>query len=185
MKRILIAMLAAVVACGFSGCVNESNIENNTSINQSENEAAIETTYKLADDFSEDFHTFRYYGIDISIPCKFSDIDERLTMEIIKPEQTINGKGWINLYFLDEYVGSMRGINEDFNFETDELKFLEINFFNIKGLDENSKKEDVQKVFGAGNHIDSEYYDAYYTGDMMITFEYYREKTAITVAIYE
>ena len=195
MKRILIAMLAAVVVCGFSGCkadekqteiVSETTQTLKTTAPENIEKHEFETSYQITDWSSDDFRTIQCHGIDISIPCKLSDIDERIKVKVFEAdENSVTDTDFVELYFNDEHIGTMCYEKDEYNTETDNLVLLSLESFSVKGLNETSTKEDVQKILGAGNHIDSEYAEAYYTGDMMIIFHYYNDHTSITITVYK
>ena len=195
MKRFFVAMLAAVVACGFSGCnadekqteiVSETTQTLKTTAPANTEKHEFETSYQITDWSSDDFRTIQCHGIDISIPCKLSDIDERIKVKVFEAdENSVTGTDWFDLYFDDECVGTMCYAEDEYNTKTDNLIFLNLETFNVKGLNEMSTKEDVQKTLGAGNNIDSEYVDTYYTGDIMVIFSYSSEHTSITICVYE
>ncbi|MBP1550550.1 MAG: hypothetical protein J6A05_11170 [Oscillospiraceae bacterium] len=176
MKRILAAMLAAVVACGFSGCKNENDTEEATSVSQSE------TSFDAENWLSDDYLVVKCNGIDISFPCKLSDFNDKFRTEITKAdENSVTDTDWIDIYFNDEYVGAMCYKDNNYNKETDNLSFIRLNTFDLYGLSENSTKEDVQKLLGAGDEMDNEYADAYYGDNIRVLFEYLNNKTSVSI----
>lgn len=153
-------------------------VAENTATNQS-----FETTYEITEWSADDFKTIQCCGIDISIPCKLSDIENKFGTKLI---ESTTGSEIIELYYDGEYVGivSRNESNEKYRKE-DLVTFLSLNSFSIKSLTETSTKEDVQKILGPGNNIDFEYADSYFCDNMMIVFNYLNGKTSIHVAVYE
>lgn len=163
-----------------------SEINNDTSeINTSE-APRFETTYKITDWSADDFCTVQCYGIDISFPCRLSDVDKRFDIELCNAsEDNIFDSDTFDLYYNNEYVGSMVYDEKNYDINNDYLNFLYLESFCIKGLTEKSTKDEVHNVLGKGNHIDDENTDAYYLDNKMIVFNYLNNQTYITIIVYE
>ena len=196
MKRKFLSVLTALaITVSLSACqstpstelidsvVSEATtVETTTSSTQNR----FETTYEITEWSADDFQSIECCGIDISLPCKLSDIDERFEVKISRAnEEFSSSKDWFELYFENEYVGALCYNIDDYNIKDDYLTYLSLETFNINGLDETSTKETIQKVLGTGNAIDFEYADSYFTEDMMIIFNYINDKTTISIGVYE
>ncbi len=149
-------------------------------------ETKFVTEFEITDWSPSDFCTITCHNATVSIPCRFSDIDDKFDKKIVKSnEQNISKLDYVELYLDDEYVGSLYFAEYDYDIENDVLSFASLETFDIKGLNEHSSKKDVQKKLGVGNHIDFEYGDSYYVDNMMIIFNYLNNKTSLTIIVYE
>ncbi len=187
-----------ITALSLSGCKNfvetdvgaetkftKQAVSETTSLTNQE-ETKFVTEFEITDWSPSDFCTITCHNATVSIPCKFSDIDDKFDKKIVKSnEQNISKLDYVELYLDDEYVGSLYFAEYDYDIENDFLSFASLETFDIKGLNEHSSKKDVQKKLGVGNHIDFEYGDSYYVDNMMIIFNYLNNKTSLTIIVYE
>ena len=133
----------------------------------------FETTYEITEWDINDFKTIECCGTNISIPCKLSDIDERFEVKLIpKDEEFSYDDDWYELYYENEFVGSLCHNDHNYDKDTSPITIMSFEKFNIYGLNEKSTKDEVQKKLGKGNNIDSEYADVYYGNNVMIIFHY-------------
>lgn len=198
-KKVFAVFSAACLVLGLVGCktdldigqidtaqnVQETQQITETTVPESSDKEHFETKFKIMDWTANDFCTILCRDAIVSIPCKFSDIDDKFDKKIVASnEQNISKLDYVELYLDDEYVGALYFSEYDYDIENDLLSFASLETFDIKGLNEYSSKEDVQKELGAGNNIDFEYGDSYYVDNMMIIFNYLNNKTSLTVAIY-
>lgn len=195
-KRFLSLLAAIALACGMVGCQadTEQTVQENrqyevhvdeTTAPKNLDKEYFETKFEIKDWVPKDFCTILCHDAIISIPCKFSDIDEKFNKEIVESsEQSVYKLDSVELYLNGEYVGILCFPEQDYDIENDFLTYMNLETFDIKGLNEYSSKEDVQKKLGAGNNIDFEYADSYFVDNMMIIFSYLNNKTSLTVVIY-
>ena len=152
-----------------------------TTLNSQNN---FETTYEITEWSADDFQSIECCGIDISLPCKLSDIEEKFDTEItMADERNKSDVDMVDLFFKGDHVGALCYGVDNYNVTDDSFSLYTFEDYEINGINEHSSKENVQKILGVGNHIDSEYADAYFIGNMMIIFKYY-DKTFITIALY-
>lgn len=196
MKKFLAVLAAACLVLGMVGCqqndVSTGQIDTEqTSQEQSDtailtnDETHFETEFEITDWSPSDFCTIKCRNATVSIPCKFSDIDDEFDKKIVEPnEQNVSKLDSVELYLNGEYVGVLCFPEQDYDIKNDFLTYVSLETFDIKGLNEYSSKEDVQKELGAGNNIDFEYADSYFVDNMMIIFNYLNNKTSLTVVVY-
>ena len=198
MKRKFLSILAAfAVLISFSACraddtgqtpplseavVSEATTQIETTTLRAQN--SFETTYEITEWSADDFQSIECCGIDIPLPCKLSDIEENFDTEItMADEKKKSDVDMVELFFKGDHVGALCYGVDNYNVTDDSFSLYTFEDYEINGINEHSSKENVQKIWGVGNHIDSEYADAYFIGNMMIIFKYY-DKTFITIAIY-
>ena len=196
MKKFLAVLTAACLVLVMAGCqqndvsTGQINLEQ-TSQEQpytavlTNDETHFETEFEITDWSPSDFCTIKCCNADVSIPCKFSDIDEKFDKKIVKAnERNVSKLDTVELYLDGEYVGVLCYPEQDYDIENDFLTYVSLEIFDINGLNEYSSKEDVQKELGAGNTMDFEYADSYFVDNMMIMFNYLNNKTSLTVVVY-
>jgi len=147
----------------------------------------FETTYEITEWSPDDFRTVQCCGIDITVPCKLSDIDSRFETKIIKGEVTDSTDStFVELYYDGEYVGTLSYGKDNVDIEKDCLSLMMLTKFSINGLTDASTKKDVQMMFGVGNNINNEFTDSYYGNNTMVLFQYFSESgTELCICFYE
>ncbi len=166
-KSAFILLLTASLM--LSGCGGDETVLNEST----ETAVEVETSSAITEWSADDFRTISCCGIDISLPCRLADIDERFEVKLCEAvEEYTTSRDWYELYFENEYVGAMCYSKDDYNTETDSLVFLQLYKFDFYGLNEKSTKEDVQKALGKGNGGDSDIVDRYDGENYSIAFTY-------------
>ncbi len=179
---ILITAALALAGCGKEQLIDD--IQTTVEHNETETSKKFETTYEIKEWSPDDFHTVQCCGVDITVPCKLSDIDSRFERKITKGEVT--GSTFVELYYDGEYVGALSYGKDNDDMETDYLPIMMLTKFSVNGLSEKSPKKDVQNTLGIGNVIDSDVTDVYYGNDTAILFQYLSEReTEICICFYE
>ena len=198
MKNGILSLLAAIaVTASLTACqaedtgqtptlsearVSEVTTQVETTTLSSQN--SFETTYEITEWSADDFQSIECCGINISLPCKLSDIEEKFDTEItMADEKKESDVDMVELFFKGDHVGALCYGVDNYNVTGDSFSLYTFEDYEINGINEHSSKKNVQKILGVGNHINSEYADAYFVGNMLIIFKYY-EKTFITIAIY-
>lgn len=177
-RRILSVIAAVAMAFCLAGCQKEDNSAGQVEQTSGESQQNINTEISFENWSPDDFTSVQCHGIDITIPCKFSDIDERFDVKTV-PDGMGDGSDMVELYYNEEYVGALAYDPID----TDTLVFLRLESFDLYGLTEKSTKEDVQNKLGFSK--DSDLFDSYWGNNITIGFEYIDEKTAVIIAYNE
>ena len=79
-----------------------------------------ETDYAITEWDLEEFKTISCKGIDISVPCKLSNINEAFETKIIYADENDVYSDSVELYYNGEYVGNMLSESKkNYNTDTD------------------------------------------------------------------
>lgn len=196
MKKLFAVLAAACLGFCVVGCQADIDTEQavigqteqeqlDTTVLMGSDETYFETQFEITDWSPNDFCNIKCHNATVSIPCKFSDIDGKFDKKLVKANVSkSNNEQNVELYLNGEYVGILCSPEQDYDIENDFLTYVSLEAFDIKGLNEHSSKEDVQKELGVGNNIDFEYADSYFVDNTMIMFTYLNNKTFLTVVVY-
>ncbi|MDE7294379.1 MAG: hypothetical protein K2N72_08150 [Oscillospiraceae bacterium] len=140
--------------------------------------SAVTLSYEITDWELEDFSVISCGNSEIKVPCELEDVDTKLleyrylsrfSFDEVKEHFDGEFPGDLWLYTEidgeDENVGVLRGGSGVFG--TYMLKI-----YDIKGLNEKSSKQDVQKILGPGNIEDTAWCDCYGDENYWLKFYY-------------
>ncbi len=174
-----VLITAALALCGCGDTQFNDDIQTTVELNETETSKKFETDYEITEWSPDDFRTVQCCGVNITIPCKLSDINKEFNTQMTEGE--VSGAKFVELYYNDEYVGALSSIGG-----TELLTVAILDKFSVNGLSETSTKEDVQSILGNGNVIDCEVLDSYYVNNSVVSFTYSDEsKTEICICFYE
>ncbi len=175
-----VILITAALALGGCGDTQLNDYTQTTAeTDETETSKKFETDYEITEWSPDDFHTVQCCGVNITVPCKLSDISKEFNTQMTDGE--VSGAKFVELYYNDEYVGALSSVGG-----TELLNVAVLDKFSVNGLSETSTKEDVQSVLGNGNVIDSEVLDTYYVNNSVVSFTYSDEsETEICICFYE
>jgi|GEM_PF-1866615 len=189
MKRILIAMLAAVVACGFSGCKadeKQTKIVSETSSTtasqtaqtseitspESSEETQIETEYEITDWTMEELLSdIEINGVKLSLPCSYEELAEHFDLEL---DLSFYNEAYKKYYYGYAFRGDLYILtgyyseNETDNPSGEGMDDFYISCENgakfrfgeiVSGV---STREDVEKILGKPNFHSTSKFDTWY-----------------------